>query len=97
MECPEGNKEHGGKSIVKVEYIEQPVVKSDPESSPYILIPMIRISVRIANAKTPVLIDTGISVNTVSPRIAGRMKLPHLPVHPPIHIGQAFYPEMSAG
>ncbi|HUI24325.1 MAG TPA: reverse transcriptase family protein, partial [Nitrososphaerales archaeon] len=92
MECPEGNKGHGGKSIVKVESVEQPVVKSDQESSPYVPIPTIRIPVRIANAKTPALIDTGASVNTVSPRVTGRTKLPCLPVRPPIRIGQAFHP-----
>ena len=37
-------------------------------------------------------LHSGASVNTVSPRIAGRMKLPHLPVCPPICIGQAFHP-----
>jgi len=92
MECPEGNKGHGGKSIVKIESVEQPVVKSDQESSLYVHIPTIRIPVRIANAKTPALIDTSASVNTVSPRVAGRMKLPRLPVRPPIRIGQAFHP-----
>ena len=92
MECPEGNKGHGSKSIVKIESVEQPVVESDKESSPYVPVPTIRIPVRIANAKTPALIDTGASVNTVSPRVAGRTKLPRLPVRPPIRIGQAFHP-----
>jgi len=92
MECPEGNKGHAGKSIVKVESIEQPVVESDQESSPYILVPTIRIPVRIANAKTPALIDTGASVNTVSSRVSGHTKLPRLPVRPPIRIRQAFHP-----
>ena len=92
MECPEGNKGHGGKWIIKVESVKQPVVESDQESSPYILVPTIRIPVRIANAKTPVLIDTGASVNTVSPQVAGHMKLPRLPVCPPIRIGQVFHP-----
>ena len=55
MECPEGNKEHGRRSIIKVESVEQPVVESDQESSPYIPIPTIRIPVRIADAKTPAL------------------------------------------
>jgi len=91
MECPEENKGHGGKLIVKVESVEQPVVESDQESSPYIPVPTIRISVRIPNAKTPALIDTGASVNTVSLRVAGHTKLPRLPVRPPIRIGQAFY------
>ena len=33
MECPEENKGHGGKSIVKVKSVEQPVIESDQESS----------------------------------------------------------------
>jgi len=48
--------------------------------------------VRIANAKTPALIDTGVSVNIVSPRVTGRMKLPRLPVGLPIRISRAFHP-----
>ena len=36
MECPEENKKCGGKSIVEVESIEQPVVESDQESFLYI-------------------------------------------------------------
>ena len=92
MECLEGNKGHDGKPIVKVESVEQPVVESDQEPSPYVSIPTIRIPVKIADAKTPALIDTGASVNTVSPRVAVRTKLPRLPVRPPIRIGLAFHP-----
>jgi len=50
MECPEGNKGHDGKLIVKVESVEQPVVESDQEPSPYVPIPTIRIPVKIADA-----------------------------------------------
>jgi len=92
MECPQANKGHRGKSIVKVESVEQPIVKLDQESSLYIPISTIHIPLRIADAKTPALIDTGASVNTVSPRVAGHTKLPRLPVRPLIYIGQAFHP-----
>ena len=92
MECPEENKERGGRSTVKIESVEQPVVKSDQELSPYVPVPTICISARIADARTPALIDTDASVNTVSPQITGCSKLPRLLVHPPIHIGQAFHP-----
>ena len=92
MDCPEGNKERGSRPTVKVESIEQPVVESDQEASPYVPVPTIRIPVRIASPKSPVLIDTGASVNTVSPQIAARSNLPRLPVYPSIRIGQAFYP-----
>ena len=77
--------------VIKVESIEQPViVEFDQEFSPYKPVPMIRIPVKVAEARTPALIDTGASVNTISPRIAGHINLPHLPVCPSVRIGQAF-------
>ena len=92
MDCPEGNKERSSRLTVKVESVEQPVVESDQVASPYLPVSTIRISVRIASAKSPALIDTSASVNTVSPRIATHSNLPRLPVYPPICIGQAFHP-----
>jgi len=80
MDCPEGNKERSSRLTVKVESVEQPVVESDQVASPYVLVSTICISVRIASAKSPALIDTGASVNTVSPRIATHSNLPRLPV-----------------
>ena len=90
-ECPDRSKEHATMPIIKVESIEQPViVESDQELSPYKPVPMIRIPVKVAEARTPALIDTGASVNTISPTVAGRTNLPHLPVCPPVRIGQVF-------
>ena len=93
MECPEGSKEWGSRPTIKIESVEQPaIVESDQEFSPYKPVPTIRIPVKIAEARAPTLIDTGASVNTISPRAAGRTNLPHLPVCPPVRVGQAFHP-----
>ena len=92
MDCPEGNKERGAKPTMKIESVEQPIVESDQEASSYLPAPTIPIPIKIANAKTPALVDTGAAINTVSPRVAGRSKLPRLPIRPSIHIVQAFHP-----
>jgi len=93
MECPEGSKERGSRPTIKIESVEQPaIVESDQEFSPYKPVPTILIPVKIAEARAPALIDTGASINTISPRVAGRTNLPRLPVHPPVCIGQAFHP-----
>ena len=47
---------------------------------------------RITDARALALIDSGTSINMVSPCVAGCKKLPRLPVCPSIHIGQAFHP-----
>ena len=72
--------------------MEQRVVESDQEVSPYIPVPTICISVMVAGAKSPALIDTGASVNTVSLRIATCSNLPCLLVHPPSALDKHFTP-----
>ena len=77
--CPDRSKEYATMPVIKVESIEQPViVESDQEFSPYKPVPTIRIPVKVAEARTPALIDTSASVNTMSPRVANRTNLPRL-------------------
>ena len=78
---------------INVKSIEQStIVESDQEFSPYRSVPTIYIPVKVAEARTPTLIDTGASVNAISPRVVGRINLPLLPVCPPVRISQPFHP-----
>jgi len=79
LNCPEKLKkeeEARSKPHIKVESMEQPIiVESDNEKSPCLPVPTIYLPIRVGQARAPALIDSGMSVNTISPRVAGQTKL----------------------